>query len=152
MATKVPITVDGNLAGDPEDGVSGNGTKWARFVVVVNDRRLNEQTNQWEDAGDPKFHRTAVFGRTADNVRDSLRKGNAVLVTGDLEFRTWNDKDTGEKREGTQIVADAVGPSLKYGTAVVGTTLDDPKVSGPDAAATGPVVTPAPENVPVATR
>lgn len=152
MSTKVPITIEGNLTGDPEYGVADNGTKWARFSVAVNDRRFNDESKEWEDAGDPKFHRTAVFGRQAENVRDSLKKGNSVIVTGDLEFRTWNDKESGERREGTQIVADAIGPSLRHSTAAVGMRFGAPKVSGPDASATGPVVTPAPENVPVVTR
>ena len=139
MSTKVPITVEGNLTKDPEFGEANNGTKYAQFTVAVTDRKLDEETKQWQD-GDTKFHRTTVFGRQAEHVRDSLAKGDTVLVHGNLEFRNWTDKE-GQEREGTQIIADSVGPSLRYRTATVNKSATAPKVDGPAATATGPVST-----------
>lgn len=141
MATKIPITIEGNLTSDPDYGVAENGTKYARFSVATNDRRLNDESGEWEDAGEPKFHRTSVFGRQAENVRDSLRKGDGVLLTGELQFTHWKDTNSGEDREGTQIIADAVGPSLRRKSATVNRS-SNPKVDGPDASATGPSVIP----------
>jgi single-strand DNA-binding protein len=52
----------------------------------------------------------------AENSASSLRKGVPVTVAGELEFRTY-EKD-GERREARRIVADTIGPDLRFGTAV----------------------------------
>jgi single-strand DNA-binding protein len=148
MSTRVPISIEGNLVADPDYGESQNGTKFAKFTVAVTDRKLED--GKWVD-GDTQYHRTTVFGRTAENVRDSLSKGDAVLVTGNLEFRHWIDENTQESRTGTEILADAVGPSLRYNTA----RLDrhTPKADGPAIQHTGPTPIPsatAPESAGIA--
>lgn len=139
MTTRIPVTIEGNLTGDPEHGSGESGNEYARFSVAVNDRRLNETTGRWEDAG-TVFHRVVVFNQQARNVADSLRKGDAVLVAGDLRFGTYTDKDSGQTRETRDIVADNVAASLKF----TGVALDrSPKANGPAADATGPVAAPA---------
>ena len=136
MSTRVPISIEGNLVADPDYGESQNGTKFAKFTVAVTDRK--QVDGKWVD-GDTQYHRTTVFGRTAENVRASLAKGDTVIVNGNLEFRHWTDQATGEPRAATEVVADAVGPSLRYTTAEV--THRSPKPDGPDATTTGPVST-----------
>jgi single-stranded DNA-binding protein len=44
MTTRIPVTIEGNLTGDPEHGASDSGNEYARFTIAVNDRRLNETT------------------------------------------------------------------------------------------------------------
>ena len=141
MSTRIPVTVEGNLTGDPEHGAGESGNEYARFTVAVNDRRLNETTNRWEDAG-TVFHRVVVFNQQARHVADSLRKGDSVIVAGDLRFGTYTDKESGQTRETRDIVADNVGASLKYAGAIVDRA---PKANGPaaDKSATGPVAAPA---------
>lgn len=134
MSTRIPISIEGNLTADPLYGESDNGTRYARFTVAVTDRKFDN--GDWVD-GDTQFHRTTVFGKTAENVRDSLKKGDAVLVGGSLEFRHWTDETTSENRVVTEIVADTVGASLRYNTAILDRRI--PKAEGPDASATGPV-------------
>jgi len=114
MSTRVHITVEGNLVADPVFVESANGTKFAKFTVAVTDRRL--EGGAWVN-GDTEFRRTTTFGRTAENVRDSLAKGDAVIVTGTLEFHHWKDAASGEHRTATEIVADAVAPSLRLAPA-----------------------------------
>ena len=135
MAVKIPITVEGNLGADPEFGTKDDRA-YAPLLIVENDRRLNEQTNEWEDVGEPVFHNAVVFGRQAENVSRSLQKGDGVLVTGDLHFKPY--ETDGQRRQSTQIIATAVGPSLRHATAQV---QRGPKAPSPDASATGPVAT-----------
>ena len=78
------ITVVGNLTADPDSGVSEKETDWTRLRVAVNDRRLNEQSGQWED-GDTVFHDVVVFGKQARNAAASLRKGENEQLFGSLE-------------------------------------------------------------------
>lgn len=140
MTTRIPVTIEGNLTGDPEHGFAeGNGSEYARFTVAVNDRRLNETNGTWEDAG-TVFHRVVVFNQQANHVARSLRKGDNVLVAGDLRFGTYTDKDSGQTRETRDIVADNVGASLKFVDLDVARS---PKANGPAAHATGPSTAPA---------
>lgn len=141
MTTRIPVTIEGNLTGDPEHGTGESGNEYARFTVAVNDRRLNETTNRWEDAG-TVFHRVVVFERQSRHVADSLRKGDSVIVAGDLRFGTYVDKESGQTRETRDIIADNVGASLKF----TGVDVERaPKANGPaaDVSASGPVAVPA---------
>ncbi|AYG03880.1 single-stranded DNA-binding protein [Gryllotalpicola protaetiae] len=136
MSTRVPITIEGNLVADPTFAESTNGTKLAKFTVAVTDRKLED--GKWVD-GETQFHRVTAFGRLAENVRASLTKGDSVLVSGNLEFRHWVDEHTGEARSSTEVVADAVGPSLRYNRVEVARR---PSIDG--AAPAGPVLQPPP--------
>jgi single-strand DNA-binding protein len=138
MTTRIPVTIEGNLTGDPEHGTGEAGNEYARFTVAVNDRRLNETTGRWEDAG-TVFHRVVVFNQQSRHVADSLHKGDSVLVAGDLRFGTYTNTDTGETRETRDIVADNIGASLKFSNVEIARS---PKANGPDAYATGPTATP----------
>ena len=139
MTTRIPVTIEGNLTGDPEHGAGESGNEYARFTVAVNDRRLNETTNRWEDVG-TVFHRVVVFNQQSRHVADSLRKGDSVIVAGDLRFGTYVDKESGQTRETRDIVADNVGASLKF----VDVSVErSPKANGPAAHASGPVAVPA---------
>jgi single-strand DNA-binding protein len=138
MPTRIPVTIEGNLTADPEHDTSENGVEYARFSVAVNDRRLNEETKQWEDAG-TVFHRVVVFNEQARHVVDSVRKGDSVLVAGDLRFGSYTDKDE-KVRESRDIVADTVGASLRFAPVSI---EHAPKASGPNAYAEGPAATPA---------
>lgn len=138
MSTRVPLTIEGNITADPEYGTAESGLEYARFSVAVNDRRLNETTGTWEDAG-TVFHRVTAFGRQSRNVADSLRKGDTVLVSGDLKFTNYVDKQTGSTRESREILADTVAASLKFTGVEVNRS---PRVNGPAADATGPYSAP----------
>ena len=54
----------------------------------------------------------------AENVGESLSKGTRVIVTGRLEQRSWETQD-GDKRSVVEVVADEIGPSLRWATAQV---------------------------------
>lgn len=138
MATRIPVTIEGNLTGDPDHGTGETGREYARFTVAVNDRRQNEN-GQWEDAG-TVYHRVVVFNQQARHVTDTLRKGDSAIVVGELRFGTYTDSATGQTRETRDIVADNVGASLKFTGADIERA---PKANSPAAHATGPVATPA---------
>jgi single-strand DNA-binding protein len=139
MTTRIPVTLEGNLTSDPEHGAGESGNEYARFTVAVNDRRLNQSTGTWEDAG-TVFHRVVVFNQQARHVAESLHKGDTVVVAGDLRFGSYTDKETGQTRETRDVVADTVGASLKYATVNVERA---PKTNSPEAHASGPIATPA---------
>lgn len=113
MNTKIPITIAGNLVADPELTIGDSGTPHAKLRVAVN-QRIQNPDGTWRD-GEPVFHNVSAFRMLAENAATSLKKGDPVTVAGELEFRSY-DKD-GERREARRIIADTIGPDLRFGTA-----------------------------------
>lgn len=134
MSTKIPVSIAGNLVADPELSFGESGVAHAKLRVAVN-QRIQGADGTWHD-GDPVFHNVSAFRALAENTANSLKKGDPVTVAGELEFRSY-EKD-GERREARRIVADTIGPDLRFGTAAYQRTSHS-AVAGPDAdVAVGP--------------
>jgi single-strand DNA-binding protein len=76
-----------------------------------------QQDGEWRD-GDTSYLRVNVWRGQAENLADSLSKGDRVMVTGLLRQRSWETPE-GDKRSVTELEADEVGASLKWATAKV---------------------------------
>ena len=118
MAGDTVITIIGNLTADPELRFTPNGAAVANFTVASTPRSFDRQTNEWKD-GETLFMRCSVWREAAENVAESLTKGARVVVRGRLVSRSWEDKETGQRRSVMEMQADEVGPSLRYATAKV---------------------------------
>ena len=116
MSNTNSIHVVGNITRDPELRFTPTGQARAQFGLAVNRRWQNRQTQEWEEA--TSFFDVTCWGDLGDNVSESLAKGARVLVIGRLEQRSW-ETDQGEKRSRVEIIADEVGPSLRWATAQV---------------------------------
>lgn len=112
MGTRIPVSINGNLVADPELSYGESGIAHAKLRVAVN-QRFQAADGTWRD-GIPVFHNVSAFRSLAENVAHSMRKGDPVTVTGDLEFRSY-EKD-GAQHEARRIVAEIVGPDLRFGT------------------------------------
>ena len=110
------VTLIGNITRDPELRYTAGGQAIATFGIAVNRRWQNRQTNEWEEA--VSFFDVTAWQQLAENVAESVQKGTRVIVTGRLDQRSWETQD-GEKRSKVEIVADEVGPSVRYATAAV---------------------------------
>jgi single-strand DNA-binding protein len=110
------VHVIGNITRDPELRFTPTGQARATFGLAVNRRWQNRQTQEWEEQ--TSFFNVTCWGDLGDNVSESLSKGARVIVTGRLEQRSWETPE-GEKRSVVEIVADEVGPSLRWATASV---------------------------------
>jgi single-strand DNA-binding protein len=117
MAGETTITVVGNLTSDPELRFTPSGASVASFTVASTPRMLDKATNEWKD-GDALFLRCSVWRQVAENVAESLHRGDRVMVTGRLKQRSFETKE-GEKRTVVEVDVDEVGPSLRYATAKV---------------------------------
>ena len=117
MAGETVITVIGNLTGDPELRFTPSGAAVANFTVASTPRTFDRQTNEWKD-GETLFLRCSVWREAAENVAESLAKGNRVIVQGRLVQRSFETRE-GEKRTVVEMQVDEVGPSLRYATAKV---------------------------------
>jgi single-strand DNA-binding protein len=112
-----PVTVCGNLTGDPELRFTGSGTAVATFSLAVNRRKLGEDGKTWEDA-DADFVRCVVWRDMAENVANSFGKGQRLIVTGDLRQRSW-ETDEGDKRSTFEVNASEVGASVRWAICAV---------------------------------
>lgn len=112
------ITIIGNLTQDPELRFTPSGAAVANFTVASTPRYMDRQTNEWKD-GETLFMRCSVWREAAENVAESLTRGTRVVVTGRLVSRSWDDKETGQKRSVMEMQVDEVGPSLRYANAKV---------------------------------
>jgi len=110
------VELIGNLTRDPELRFIPSGAAVANFGLAVNRRWRNQQSNEWEE--EVSFFDIVCWRDLAENVAESLTKGNRVLVSGRLQSRSW-ETDNGEKRVKVEVVADEVGPSLRWATAQV---------------------------------
>lgn len=128
MSTKIPVSIAGNLVADPELSFGESGVAHAKLRVAVN-QRIQGADGTWHD-GEPVFHNVSAFRALAENTASSLKKGDAVTVVGELEFRSY-EKD-GERREARRIVADTIGPDLRFGTAVYQRASHAAIVGGPE--------------------
>jgi single-strand DNA-binding protein len=108
------VNLIGNITRDPELRFTPNGQAVATFGLAVSRRWQNRQTQAWEES--TSFFDVVCWGSLAENVSDSLPKGARVLVTGRLDQRSWETQD-GEKRSKIEVVADEVGPSLRWALA-----------------------------------
>ncbi|HEU5082755.1 MAG TPA: single-stranded DNA-binding protein [Acidimicrobiales bacterium] len=112
MANGNNITIVGNVTRDPELRYLTSGTALAQLGVAVN--RRYQQNGEWQE--DTSFFDVVCWRELADNVSESISKGDRIIVTGRLEQRSWETQD-GDKRSKVEIVADEVGPSLRWATA-----------------------------------
>lgn len=110
-----PITLTGRLVADPEIKFGASGMPIANMRVVTSGRRKTDAG--WEDT-DTTFWGVTAFRQLAENVAESLTKGDQVIVTGKVKSREWQDND-GNKRTSWEVTADHVGPDLSRATAKV---------------------------------
>ncbi|MCG7203996.1 single-stranded DNA-binding protein [Streptomyces arenae] len=110
------LTGVGRLTGDPELRFTQAGKAVASVPLAFNSRRLNQQTQQWED-GDTFFVRGTVWERLAENATETLSKGMEVLVTGELKTERW-EKD-GQKHERPALLIRSIAPNLAFAVAKV---------------------------------
>jgi single-strand DNA-binding protein len=115
MASDNHTTIVGNLVEDPEVRFTNTGIAVTNLRVAVTQRVQHD--GQWRD-GDTSFFKVNVWRGQAENLAESLTKGDRVMVTGRLRQRSWETPE-GEKRSVAEIEAEEVGASLKWATAKV---------------------------------
>ena len=109
-------TITGNLTREPEIRYTREGQATAQLGVAVSRRWQDRTTQEWQEA--TSFFDVVCWRDLAENVALSLSKGMRVVVTGRIEQRSW-ETDEGEHRSKVEIVADEIGPILRFATADV---------------------------------
>jgi single-strand DNA-binding protein len=104
--TEASVSFAGNLTDQPEVRYTEAGITRAMFRVAVSGRREQEAS----------FFTVIVWRDQAEHAAQSLSKGSQVVVVGRLQQRAWTAED-GSTRSTIEVVADELGPSLRWATA-----------------------------------
>ena len=105
MANLNKVLLMGNLTRDPEVRYTPKGTAVTELGIAVNRIYSGENGEKREEV---TFVDVTVWGRTAENVGEYLRKGRPVFIEGRLQLDSWEDKQSGQKRNKLKVVADNV--------------------------------------------
>jgi single-strand DNA-binding protein len=104
--TEASVSFAGNLTDQPELRHTEAGIARAMFRVAISGRREQEAS----------FFTVIVWRDQAEHAAESLSKGSRVVVLGRLQQRTWTAED-GSARSTVEVLADELGPSLRWTTA-----------------------------------
>jgi single-strand DNA-binding protein len=96
------VTLLGNVGKDPEVKFLPSGQAVANFSIATTDRIKEKGTENWTDR--TEWHNLTAYGRTAEIVRDYVKKGKPLYIEGRLTTRSWDDKETNKKVYRTEIV------------------------------------------------
>lgn len=107
-----PISGEFGIVADPEIKFSEKGSAWVKLRCVAKDR-VRDANGTWSD-GDPCFI-DVIVNQGAEHLYDSVVKGDSIVLIGTLKQRDY--EVDGQKRTSYQIRADAVGVSVRWGTA-----------------------------------
>jgi single-strand DNA-binding protein len=111
MAFDNTVTLVGNITRDPELRFTPAGIAVANFGLAWNRKNRDGEESV-------SFFDITCWRDLAENVAESLSKGNRVVVYGRLDQQTW-ENDNGERRSKVEVIADEVAPSLRWATADV---------------------------------
>jgi single-strand DNA-binding protein len=132
----------GHVGKEPEIHSTNGGSIVASFPLATADRQKDSQGN-WQDR--TEWHNLVAFNRTAEIVRDYVRKGSQLLIEGKIQTRTWDDRESGQKKYRTEIFvydltlfggrSEEPSPDPSYGrgngrTAVAGYGQTQPAIGG----------------------
>ena len=122
------VSLVGNATKDPELRYTTSGRGVASFGLAVN--RRFQRNGEWEEQ--VSFFNVVAWADLGENVAASIQKGNRVIVTGRLEQRSYETRE-GDKRTVVEVVADEIGPSLRWAQCEVERiSRDDKKPSKDD--------------------
>lgn len=128
----------GNLGRDPEMRSTQSGSQVANFSIATS-RQYTDSSGQKQE--ETEWHRIVAFGRLAEICGQYLRKGKQVYIEGRIQTRSWDDKETGQKKFMTEIVAEQMqmlgragdapsGPSEDFGASTSGSRQAASMVGG----------------------
>jgi single-strand DNA-binding protein len=97
------VLLIGNLGKDPEMRSLPSGQSVASFTLATS-RRWKDQGGQRQEQ--TEWHNIVVFGKQAEIAGQYLTKGKQIYIEGRIQTRSWDDRQSGEKKYRTEIVCD----------------------------------------------
>lgn len=113
--SEIKMTIVGNITKKPEIKTTNQGKLVTRLRVASTRKRYIE--GRWID-GESAYIDVDCWEHLAQNVVNTFGKGDRIIAEGRLRTDEWKDEQ-GNKRSFTKVVADSVGPDLRFATAVI---------------------------------
>ena len=143
------VQLIGHLGKDPEIKYTPQGTPVARITIATNERWKDKDGN-WQDR--TEWHNVVLWQRMAEIAGEYLKKGRQVFIEGRLQTRSWDDKQSGQKKYMTEVVAndmillggrgegggESTGSSRGAAASAGGNNFDQ-RVPEPEPAGAGPI-------------
>lgn len=111
-----PISGTARLTRDPEIRFTGGGKAVVNLNLAFNERIKDRDTGEWKD-GSTIFVNGSAWGQFAENIAESLSKGDEVIVSGKLGTDTYDKRDGTGQGFSVTLAIYAIGPNLKNATA-----------------------------------
>ncbi|MGA8491600.1 MAG: single-stranded DNA-binding protein [Terriglobales bacterium] len=96
------VILVGNVGKDPEVRYSQSGTPVANFSLATNER-FKDRNDEWQER--TEWHSIVAWQRLAEIVGEYVAKGSKMYVEGKLQTTSWEDRQSGERKYRTQVVA-----------------------------------------------
>lgn len=100
MINKVILV--GRLGRDPEIRSTPQGTSVAKFTVATDEKFNDREGNRQERT---EWHNVVAWGKLGEICGQYLRKGKLVYIEGSIRTDSWDDKESGQKKYRTEIIA-----------------------------------------------
>jgi single-strand DNA-binding protein len=91
----------GNVGKDPEVKFLPSGQPVANLTLATSER-FKDKSGEWQDR--TEWHNLTAYQRTAEIIRDYVKKGSKIYVEGRIQTRSWDDQASGQKRYRTEII------------------------------------------------
>ena len=111
MSDSPEVSWIGRLGGDPELKFTNGGKAVCSGSMVVS-RKWKDKDDEWQEV--PMWIRYSAWDKMAENISQSLAKGDLVFIKGILENRKYQDRETGDDRYSLEVRVDHMGPTLKW--------------------------------------
>lgn len=96
------VILVGNLGKDPEVKYTPNGVPVAKFSIATNEK-FKDKSGEWQER--TEWHNIVAWQRLAEIIGEYVKKGSKIYIEGKLQTSSWEDKQSGEKKYRTEIVA-----------------------------------------------
>lgn len=105
----------GNITRDPELKALPSGQSVVATFSLATNKTYTDKDGQKQTS--TEYHNIVAWGKTAENIATYMKKGSQIYIEGELQTRSWEDKDSGKKMYRTEIVAQHVQFGAKPGGA-----------------------------------
>ena len=96
------VILIGNLGADPETRAMPSGSTVANLRIATSESWRDKQSGEQQER--TEWHNLVAFQRTAEIVRDYVKKGTQVYIEGKIQTRSWDDKESGQKKYRTEVL------------------------------------------------
>ena len=96
------VILVGNVGKDPEVKYSPSGTPIAKFSLATNEK-FKDRGGEWQER--VEWHNIVAWQRLAEIVGEFVTTGSKVYIEGKLQTSSWEDRQSGQTKYRTEIVA-----------------------------------------------